>query len=59
MDEAFMKHIKALLLILGQWGLHEIGIHTCPKFLHMILDRQGLHEEYEGFSADSGSLGTS
>ena len=54
-----MKHMKALLQILGQRGLHEIGIHTCPKFLHMILDRQGLHEEYEGFSADFGSLGTS
>lgn len=47
-----MKTTNVLLLILDQWGLHEIGIQTCLKPLPIILDGRGLHEKHEGSSAD-------
>ena len=39
-----MKSLKALLLILDQWGLHEIKIQKCLKTLLVILDECGAHE---------------
>ena len=39
-----MKSLKALLLILDQWGLHEIKIHKYLKTLLVILDQWGSHE---------------
>jgi hypothetical protein len=51
-DRTFMKTTNVLLLILDQWGLHEIGIQTCLKPLPIILDGRGLHEKHEGSSAD-------
>ena len=44
--------MKAFLLILDQWGLHDIKNHKFLKVIPMILDGRGLHEKHEGSSAD-------
>ena len=51
-----MKNMKAFLLILDQWGLHDIKNHKFPMFIPMILDGRGFHEKQEGSSADFGSI---
>ena len=47
-----MKNMKAFLLILDQWGLHDIKNHKFLKVIPMILDGRGLHEKHEDSSAD-------
>ena len=54
-----MKSLKALVLVLGQWGLHKIKLDKYLKSCPMILAWQGLHEKLEGSSTDFRSMGTS